>query len=178
MDIVLATNANLLVFAELICVLKQELDLPDRGVYFDLDAKSLPQAAYLIQRAEASQGFVLLVVRGERAVGMLIASRKTRRGGASSLELTLVIEQGARRQGCGEALLRDAERLAPFYGTGALTLAVLKDNLPAIRFYQKMGFDEDTEVFIGEHEENQDTDKLIRMIKTVGLGPSGSYDLF
>ena len=74
MDIILVTTANLSAFAALICVLKREPDLPARGVYFDLDAKSLPQAAYLMQRAEASQGFILLGFQEGRAVGMLIAS--------------------------------------------------------------------------------------------------------
>ena len=59
-----------------------------------------------------------------------------------------------------------------------LTLAVFKDNLPAIRFYRKMGFDEDEQVVTGETEEQEDTDKLLRMIKTVGLSPGGSHDFF
>jgi ribosomal protein S18 acetylase RimI-like enzyme len=139
-DIIEASETDGLRLAELIYVLLEEPNLVERGIHFDPGSDSISQAYYIIQRAQQSEGFVLLAVSERRPAGMLLSAKKTLDDPEDTLELTIVVEAGARRQGIGEALMRYAERIAPHYGVESLTLSVLPDNEPAIALYSKLGF--------------------------------------
>ena len=51
----------------------------------------------------------------------------------------LYVKEAFRRQGCGERMLRYLAGVAVQNGCGRLEWAVLDWNLPAVRFYEKMG---------------------------------------
>jgi ribosomal protein S18 acetylase RimI-like enzyme len=141
-DIIEASEADGLRLAELIHILLGEPDLVERGIHFDPDSDSVSQAYYIIQRAQKSEGFVLLAMSERRPAGMLLSAKKTLADSEDTLVLTIVVEARLRRQGIGEALMRYAEHIAPHYDVESLTLSVLLHNEPAIALYRKLGFRE------------------------------------
>jgi ribosomal protein S18 acetylase RimI-like enzyme len=161
--IIKASEADGLQLAELIHLLLEEPDLVERGIHFDPDSGSVSQAYYIIQRAQKSEGFVLLAMSGRRPAGMLLSAKKTLAGPEKTLVLTIVVEARSRRQGIGEALMRYAERIAPHYGVASLTLSVLRHNEPAIALYRKLGFRERAPT--GELGGETDSDRYLYMSK-------------
>jgi len=139
-DIIEASEADGLRLAELIRILLEEPGLVERGIHFDPDSDSVSQAYYIIQRAQISEGFVLLAMSERHPAGMLLSAKKTLADPEDTLVLTIVVEARSRRQGIGEALMRYAERIAPHYGVESLTLSVLLHNEPALALYRKLGF--------------------------------------
>jgi ribosomal protein S18 acetylase RimI-like enzyme len=164
-DIIEASEADGLRLAELIHILLEEPDLVERGIHFDPDSDSVSQAYYIIQRAEKSEGFVLLALSERRAAGMLLSAKKTLTDPENTLVLTIVVEARSRRQGIGEALIRYAERIAPHYGVESLTLSVLLHNKPAIALYRKLGFRERAPT--GDLDGEKDSDRYLCMSKNL-----------
>ena len=164
-DIIEASEADGLRLAELIHILLEEPDLVERGIHFDPDSDSVSQAYYIIQRAQKSEGFVLLALSERRPAGMLLSAKRTLADPEDTLVLTIVVEACSRRQGIGEALMRYAERIAPHYGVESLTLSVLLHNEPAIALYRKLGFRERAPT--GDHAGEKDTDRYLYMSKTL-----------
>ena len=164
-DIIEASEADGLQLAELIHILLEEPDLVERGIHFDPNSDSVSQAYYIIQRAQKSEGFVLLAMSGRRPAGMLLAAKKTLAHPENALVLTIVVEARSRRQGIGEALMRYAERIAPRYGVESLTLSVLLHNEPAIALYRKLGFRE--RAHIGGLDGETDSDRYLCMSKNL-----------
>ena len=164
-DIIEASEADGLRLAALIHILLEEPDLVERGIHFDPDSDSVSQAYYIIQRAQQSEGFVLLAMSEHRPAGMLLSAKKTLADPEHTLVLTIVVEARSRRQGIGEALMRYAERIAPHYGVESLTLSVLLNNEPAIALYRKLGFREraHTSGLDGE----KDSDRYLYMSKSL-----------
>ena len=156
-DIIEASEADGLRLAELIRLLLGEPTLAERGIHFDPASDSTSQAYYLIQRAQKSEGFVLLAMSEHRPVGMLEANKKALDDHEETLVLTIVVEARSRRQGIGEALMRYTEHIAPHYGVESLTLSVLTHNEPAIALYTKVGFRERARAgdLGGEQESNR-----------------------
>lgn len=87
--------------------------------------------------------FVRITDGVERAVlgasppGLAARLRETR----SSLLTDLIVTEEHRGRGIGTLLVRDALRLTLLSGLQRLTLEVRRDNLPAIRIYERLGFD-------------------------------------
>ncbi|HXV79530.1 MAG TPA: GNAT family N-acetyltransferase [Candidatus Binatia bacterium] len=161
--IIEASEADGLQLAALIHLLLEEPDLVERGIHFDPDSGSVSQAYYIIQRAQKSEGFVLLARSGRRPAGMLLSAKQTLAGPEKTLVLTIVVEARSRRQGIGEALMRYAERIAPHYGVASLTLSVLRHNEPAIALYRKLGFRERAPT--GSLDGETDSDRYLYMSK-------------
>jgi ribosomal protein S18 acetylase RimI-like enzyme len=164
-DILEVSEADGLWLAELIHILLKESDLVERGIHFDPDAGSVSQAYYIIQRAQKSEGFVLLAMSERRPAGMLLSAKKTLADSEDTLVLTIVVEARSRRQGIGEALMRFAERIAPQYGVASLTLSVLLHNAPAIALYRKLGFRERAPA--GGLTGEMDSDRYLYMSKNL-----------
>jgi ribosomal protein S18 acetylase RimI-like enzyme len=164
-DIIEASEADGLRLAELIHILLEEPDLVERGIHFDPDSDSVSQAYYIIQRAQKSEGFVLLALSERRPAGMLLSAKKTLADPEDTLVLTIVVEARSRRQGIGEALMRYAERIAPHYGVESLTLSVLLHNEPAIALYRKLGFRE--RAHTGDYDGEKDSDRYLYMSKNL-----------
>ncbi len=76
------------------------------------------------------------VVLGASLAGFAAALRKT----DSALLTDLVVVEDARRRGVGTRLVEDALAVAGQHGRSQLMLEVRRDNLPACRIYQRLGF--------------------------------------
>lgn len=76
-------------------------------------------------------------VTGE-VLGFLLAAREP---GLVANVLMLAVDPGLQGQGIGRALLKDAQRNLALDDVRALRLEVRVDNVRAIRFYRRMGFD-------------------------------------
>jgi ribosomal protein S18 acetylase RimI-like enzyme len=94
---------------------------------------------------------------------MLAAAKQRLADHEDTLVLTIVVEARSRRQGIGKALMRYAERIAPHYGVGSLTLSVLTHNEPAIALYTKVGFRETSRA--GDRDGEHKTEPYLYMSK-------------
>jgi ribosomal protein S18 acetylase RimI-like enzyme len=117
------------------------------GTLFSLEADFEPDparqrrglAALLAARDRAR----VLVAELEGAVvgmvtGQLVVS--TAEGGPSAWVEDLVVDEGARGAGAGRALLEVLSAWARERGASRLQLLVDEENLPALAFYQRMGW--------------------------------------
>jgi RimJ/RimL family protein N-acetyltransferase len=89
-----------------------------------------PDAAVLV--AERSDGAI---------VGRLSLARDTHPASAHVADLGLMVAQDARRQGVGRALLEAAAEWARASGVRKLELHVFPWNEPAIKLYERFGFE-------------------------------------
>jgi ribosomal protein S18 acetylase RimI-like enzyme len=91
-----------------------------------------PQYAILV--AEAGQGQV---------VGLLTMSQRWTlwHAGPCALIEELVVDEGARRQGIGRALIQAALDWARAQGCSEVELSTEPDNLKAQAFYRRLGFE-------------------------------------
>jgi GNAT superfamily N-acetyltransferase len=83
----------------------------------------------------------LLAEVGGRAVGfaLFFPSYSTWRGREGIWLEDLFVEESFRRRGIGSALLRGVAEIACMRGCARVEWAVLDWNVPAIRFYEKLG---------------------------------------
>ncbi|HLK11445.1 MAG TPA: GNAT family N-acetyltransferase [Candidatus Binatia bacterium] len=106
------------------------------------DAVEATPAALRAQLARARPPFECLLAEVDgRAVGFAIffPSYSTWRGREGVWLEDLFVEEPCRRRGIGSALLRHVARIACARGYARLEWAVLDWNVPAIRFYEKLG---------------------------------------
>ncbi|MCU0593593.1 MAG: GNAT family acetyltransferase [Desulfobacterales bacterium] len=62
----------------------------------------------------------------------------------------LAVDPQKRRKGYGRAIMAEAERLLRAVGCPKINLQIRRDNLNAIRFYERIGFAEDAVVSYGK----------------------------
>ena len=101
----------------------------------------LPQYAILVAEKE-----------GERVVGLLTASQRWTlwHTGPCALIEELVVDEGARRQGVGRALIEAAVEWARAQGCSEVEVSTDLDNTHAQAFYRKLGFE--SEALLLEYE--------------------------
>jgi ribosomal protein S18 acetylase RimI-like enzyme len=92
---------------------------------------------------DSPDSHLLAAFHGKRAVGMctLQVLISTARGGKVGLVEDMVVLEEYRKRGIGKMLLRGIEELAESRGLSRLQLLADKNNLPALDFYEKAGWD-------------------------------------
>jgi ribosomal protein S18 acetylase RimI-like enzyme len=112
-------------------------------------SKQPPGTAELMELV-ASRGTTLLVARGDngRIVGVLTLVAYRIPSGLNARIEDVVVDEAARGQGIGEALTREAVRLAELAGARHVELTSRAEREAAHRLYRRLGFVEhDTTVF-------------------------------
>jgi ribosomal protein S18 acetylase RimI-like enzyme len=110
-----------------------------------LGTHKVPPTAEELSALIASEGCTLLVARdpgaGGRIIGSLCLNIYRVPTGIRSIVEDVVVDESARRQGVGEALMRRALDLARDAGASGLSLTSRPDREAANRLYQSMGFE-------------------------------------
>jgi len=108
---------------------------------FHPDAERQRRGLALLLAAPA-QGLVLVAERGGAVVGMVTVQLvvSTAEGAQSGLVEDMVVTSGERGRGVGRRLLEVAESWARERGATRLQLLADRENGPALRFYERMGW--------------------------------------
>ncbi len=110
-----------------------------------LGTHKVPPTAEELSALIASESCTLLVARDTAADGRIIGSLCLNvyrvPTGVRSIVEDVVVDESARRQGVGEALMRRAFDLAREAGASGLSLTSRPDREAANRLYQSMGFE-------------------------------------
>jgi ribosomal protein S18 acetylase RimI-like enzyme len=110
-----------------------------------LGKHKIPPTAEELAALIASQGCTLLVARdpqkGGRIVGTLCLNIYRVPTGVRSIVEDVVVDESARSQGVGEALMRRAMDLAREAGASGVSLTSRPDREAANLLYQSMGFE-------------------------------------
>ena len=88
--------------------------------------------------------------------GAIVASAMVGYDGHRGWINYLAVEPSRRRQGLAAALMSEAERRLRERGCAKINLQIRRDNLEAIRFYERIGFTEDAVVSFGKRLERDD----------------------
>lgn len=108
---------------------------PFISVDYNIDAQD---QAEIRQRLAENDGLYLVAEHAGRLVALLDLEREHWRD--TGQVWNIVVHRPYRRQGLGTRLMRRAIRWARHQGLRALALETQTNNLPACRFYQKLGF--------------------------------------
>jgi ribosomal protein S18 acetylase RimI-like enzyme len=120
-----------------------ELVGPLRGLIAQLSPSAPPPTNADIQEIVDSPSTRLLVARGDdgAVVGSLTLVQFRIPTGVGVWIEDVVVEESARGQGTGEALVREGVRLAEATGARAVNLTSRPDRAAANRLYQRLGFE-------------------------------------
>jgi len=117
------------------------------GVLFSIEADFTPDVerqrrGLAMLLAAPERAAVLVAERGGAVAGMVTAQLvvSTAEGGPSALVEDMVVEASERRHGVGRALLAAAEAWAAERGATRLQLLADRENAPALRFYERLGW--------------------------------------
>lgn len=115
---------------------------PEGWLLSDGDWRSVADERRYLKAARNSPDFaVLLAETGNGAVvGRLSIARDLHPASAHVAELGVLVAATARRQGVGTALLAAAEEWARAAGISRIELQVFPHNTPAIRLYERLGY--------------------------------------
>jgi ribosomal protein S18 acetylase RimI-like enzyme len=120
-----------------------ELLLAMQRLIPQLGKHKVPPTAEELAALIASEGCILLIARDaeERIIGTLCLNIYRVPTGIRSIVEDVVVDEAARRQGVGEALMRRALDLAREAGASGLSLTSRPDREAANLLYQSMGFE-------------------------------------
>jgi GNAT superfamily N-acetyltransferase len=92
--------------------------------------------------ADPERAAVLVAERAGTVIGMVTAQLvvSTAEGGVSAVVEDLVVEAAARGSGVGRRLLDASEAWARWRGATRLQLLADRENAPALRFYERLGW--------------------------------------
>ncbi len=117
------------------------------GVLFSIEADFAPDVerqrrGLAMLLATPERAAVLVAERAGAVAGMVTAQLvvSTAEGGPSALVEDMVVEANERRHGVGRALLAAAEAWAAERGATRLQLLADRENAPALRFYERLGW--------------------------------------
>jgi len=117
------------------------------GVLFSIEADFAPDVerqrrGLAMLLATPERAAVLVAERAGAVAGMVTAQLvvSTAEGGPSALVEDMVVEASERRHGVGRALLAAAEAWAAERGATRLQLLADRENAPALRFYERLGW--------------------------------------
>lgn len=103
-------------------------------------AAAVPEADELAAIIGSSATTILLATDGERIVGTLTLALFRIPTGARAWIEDVVVDEAARGRGAGEALAREAIRLAAAAGARTVDLTSRPEREVANRMYEKIGF--------------------------------------
>lgn len=117
------------------------------GVLFALEADFRPaperqRRGLAAMLADPARRAVLVAERAGSVVGMVTAQLvvSTAEGGSAAVVEDLIVDGAQRRRGVGAALLRAIEAWSLERGARRLQLLADRENAPALRFYEAMGW--------------------------------------
>jgi ribosomal protein S18 acetylase RimI-like enzyme len=115
-----------------------------RGLVGQLSPSATPPTEAHVQEILDSSATRLLVARGDEGavVGSLTLVAFRIPTGVGVWIEDVVVDEAARGQGTGEALVREAVRLAQAAGARAVNLTSRPDRVAANRLYQRLGFEQ------------------------------------
>lgn len=116
-------------------LVERPLDPPFISVDYNIDEQDRAEIA---QRLKASDGLYLVAEHQGRLVALLDLEREAWRD--TGMIWNIAVDRAYRRQGLGTRLIRRAIKWGRRRRLRALALETQTNNLPACRFYQKMGF--------------------------------------
>jgi ribosomal protein S18 acetylase RimI-like enzyme len=90
--------------------------------------------------------------------GVIVASAMAGYDGHRGWVNYLAVDPSWRRRGLGSAIMRAVEQRLTDLGCPKLNLQIRRDNLPAISFYERIGFAQEAVVSMGRRLESDDTD--------------------
>jgi RimJ/RimL family protein N-acetyltransferase len=102
---------------------------------------SLEDRRAFLQRVPAEGGVILVAQAGPEIVGLLDFHRAKRPQAAHSGGLGMSVDKEHRRRGIGAALLQALLSWTTDAGISRVELEVFEINEPAIRLYERMGFE-------------------------------------
>lgn len=102
---------------------------------------TVEERRYLRAVRRSPHAAVFVAESGGEIVGRLSLARESHPASLHVADLGLMVEAGRRRQGIGRALLEQAVEWAREVGVAKLELHVFPYNEPAIRLYERFGFD-------------------------------------
>lgn len=109
---------------------------------FDFNRDKQANGLNLLLKSEKDCILVAQLLNDNKVLGMCTIQTmiSTAEGGATGLLEDLIVSADFRHQGIGEKLLAEAVHWAECQGLSRLQLLADKNNLPAIHFYQKQGW--------------------------------------
>ncbi|MDD1635253.1 MAG: GNAT family N-acetyltransferase [Methylococcaceae bacterium] len=109
---------------------------------FDFDEDKQARGLNLLLKSEKDCILVAELLSDNRVLGMCTVQTliSTAQGGAVGLLEDLIVAADFRHQGIGAKLLAEAVNWANCQGLKRLQLLADKNNLPALNFYQKQGW--------------------------------------
>lgn len=117
------------------------------GLLFSIEADFKPdkrrqRRGLSLMLREPERRVVLVAERGGDVIGMVTVQLlvSTAEGAPSGLLEDMVVDEGARGAGVGRRLLLAAEQWARRQGATRLQLLADRTNLPALRFYRRLGW--------------------------------------
>lgn len=116
-------------------LVERPLDPPFISVDYNIDEQDQAEIA---QRLKENDGLYLVAEHQGRLVALLDLEREAWRD--TGMIWNIVVDRAYRRQGLGARLIQRAIAWGRRRGLRALALETQTNNLPACRFYQKMGF--------------------------------------
>jgi RimJ/RimL family protein N-acetyltransferase len=115
---------------------------PERWLITDGDWRAVgDERRYLRAIRRSTDAAVFVAVTDEGIVGRLSLARDTHPASRHVADLGLMVAAGYRRRGIGRALLERAVEWAGAVGVEKLELHVFPYNEPAIRLYERFGFE-------------------------------------
>jgi putative acetyltransferase len=112
-------------------------------------------------RRYAHAAVIVAEARDGRVVGRLSVARDTHPASAHVADLGLMVAKDVRRQGVGWALLEAAVEWARESGVRKLELHVFPWNEPAIRLYERFGFEREGYRKAHYHRAGEDVDAIL-----------------
>jgi ribosomal protein S18 acetylase RimI-like enzyme len=114
-----------------------------RGLIGQLSPSATPPTEEQVREILDSPATRLLVARGDDGAVVASLTLVTFRipTGVGVWIEDVVVDEAARGQGTGEALVREAIRLAEAAGAGSVNLTSRPDRVAANRLYQRLGFE-------------------------------------
>lgn len=116
-------------------LVERPLDPPFVSVDYNMDEQD---QAEITKRLEENDGLYLIAEHGWRLVALLDVEREAWRD--TGMIWNIVVDRAYRRQGLGTRLMQRAIQWGRRKKLRALALETQTNNLPACRFYLKMGF--------------------------------------
>lgn len=117
------------------------------GQLFEIEADFKPNPArqrfgLAAMLADPETRAVRVAERGGDVIGMVTAQLvvSTAEGALSALVEDMIVDANHRGHGIGAALLRDIESWARARGAARLQLLADRENVPALAFYERMGW--------------------------------------
>jgi ribosomal protein S18 acetylase RimI-like enzyme len=104
------------------------------------DRATAPTSPELVSILQSPSARVLLAREGDRIVGTLTLALFPIPTGVRAWIEDVVVDESARGQGAGEALTREAIRLAADAGARTVDLTSRPTRIAANRLYEKLGF--------------------------------------